>query len=467
MAYCRGSSSVFDEWAELSGNPGLAWNSLLEDFRETSDYGIEAYADYEQFVNTTVYGDGPLQVSRNGGLTGFDIPFADALKSTFDIEDIDMTDGSGIGLDRGIASINAGERTRSYARVTFGTLIENRPNVQMIHSAEVSNIGFSGQTAVNVTYLDILKNKTSTIKAKEIIVSSGAINTPKLLMLSGVGPKDQLSKLDIPVIADIPDVGSNLFDHVFSIVQLEVTPEVKTFWQLFVNVTAKALAEEQYAANRSGPLGWNNGYTHAAFRLPDSVWDGISGTHYTDSPADRPHVLMEYTGVGFLPGNVSSITAWVSLVQPEASGHVALNSSDFRDDPLIFTNYYGSEADKAAMIYGYKKLRDEVLGTDAVKSLTVRELYPGTNVTSDEDIWAAIQKQSYSFRHPVGTVAIGKALDSNWRIKGLQGIRVVDSSTFPTPPSCHPQADVYALAHRAAKDIRKADSRPSARVRIP
>lgn len=463
MAYCRGASSVFDEWAELSGNPGLAWNSLLEDFRETTDYGIEASADYEQFVNTTVYGDGPLQVSRNGGLTGFDIPFADALKSTFDIEDIDMTDGSGIGLDRGLASIHAGQRTRSYARVTFGTLMENRPNVQMIHSAEVFKIGFSGQTAVDVKYVDILKNKTTTIEAKEIIISSGAINTPELLMLSGVGPKDQLSKLDIPIVADIPDVGSNLYDHVFAIVQLEVTPEVKTFWQLVVNNTAMALAEEQYAADRSGPLGWNNGYTHATFRLPDSVWDGINGTHYINLPPDRPHVLMEYSAVGFIPQNVSSITAWVSLVQPEASGHVALNSSSYGADPLIFTNYYGSEADKAAMIYAYKKLRDDVLGTDAVKSLTVRELYPGTNVTSDEDIWAAIQKQSYSFRHPVGTVAIGKALDSNWRVKGLQGIRVVDSSTFPTPPSCHPQADVYALAHRAAKDIRKADSRRSAR----
>ncbi|KAL1967374.1 hypothetical protein VTN77DRAFT_3158 [Rasamsonia byssochlamydoides] len=79
------------------------------------------------------------------------------------------------------------------------------------------------------------------------------------------------------------------------------------------------------------------------------------------------------------------------------------------------------------------------------------------NVTSDEDVWAAIQGASYSFRHPLGTVAIGKALDSNWRLKGLKGIRVVDSSTFPSPPTCHPQADVYALAHRAAQDIRAAD----------
>lgn len=151
------------------------------------------------------------------------------------------------------------------------------------------------------------------------------------------------------------------------------------------------------------------------------------------------------------------ITAWPALVQSESSGYVSLNSSDFRDPPVIFSNYFGSPADKVAVIWAYKKLR-EILASDVLKTAIVKEWYPGANVTTDADIWSAIQKQAASFHHPMGSVPIGKALDSNWRLSGLSGIRVVDSSTFPGPSTCHPQADVYALAHRAAKDIRDADS---------
>lgn len=457
MAYCRGAASVFDEWAELSGNPGLAWRSLLEDFKATSHYTYQP-ANYSEFVNTTVYGDGPLEVSRASGLTGFDLPFAKAVESALGLKEIDMTDGTGIGLDLGLQSIRVSNRTRSYARNSFGSLMENRPNVQMIHGAWVHNIGFSGKTAVNVTYLNTLNNETYTVTAGETIVSGGAINTPKLLMLSGVGPKDRLSKLGIPVVADIPSVGANLYDHYFPIVEAEVTDDVLTVWQWSQNVTEEVLAKEQYAADASGPLGWDNGLVYAAFRIPDSVFEGVNGTHYTSLPKDRPHILIEYSTVPFdrATPNISVITAWSSLVQPEASGYVTLNSSDYRDDPLIFSNYFGSAADKVAVIWGYKKLR-EILASDELKSVVVQEFYPGANVTTDEEIWAAIQQQAYSFHHPLGTVAIGKALDSNWRLKGLKGIRVIDSSTFPSPPSCHPQADVYAIAHRAAKDIRDAD----------
>lgn len=457
MAYCRGAASVFDEWADLSGNPGLAWTSLLEDFKATSHYTYQP-ADYEQFVNTSGYGNGPLEVSRVSGLTGFDLPFAQALQDALGLDEVDMTDGTGIGLNKGLESIRVSNRTRSYARNTFGLQLETRPNVQMIPNAWVYHIGFSGHTAVNVTYLDTLTNETLAFTASEIIVSGGAINTPKLLMLSGVGPEDRLSELGIPLVANIPAIGAQLYDHYFGIVEVEVTDNVLTVWQWFQNGTEKALAEEQYATNASGPLGWDNGLVFGAFRIPDSVFDGMNGTHYTSLPSDRPHVLMEYSTVPFdaATPNISTVTAWASLVQPEAAGSVTLQSSDYRVDPLIYSNYFGSPADKAAIMWSYKKLR-EILASGSLQSVVVGEFYPGANVTTDADVWAAIQQQALSFHHPLGTVPIGKALDSNWRLHGLKGIRVVDSSTFPTPPTCHPQADVYALAHRAAQDIQQAD----------
>ncbi len=459
MLYCRGASSVFDEWAKISGNNGLAWNSLLQDFKATSHYTYQP-ADYSQVVNTSVYGNGPLEVSRSSGLTGFDMPFANALESALGLEQVDMTDGTGIGIDLGLGSVRVSNRTRSYARNTFGYSMANRPNVQLIHNAWVQHIGFSGITAQNVTYIDTLNNQTHTIIAKEIIVSAGAIHSPKLLMLSGVGPKNRLSALKIPVVADIPDIGSNLYDHHYSVVEVEVTDNIETVWQWSQNATEVALAKAEYAANSSGPLGWNNGDVYAGARIPDSVFQAVNNTYYPSIPKDRPQVFYEYSTAPFIQPapNVSIVSAWATLVQPEATGYLTLNSSDYQDSPLIYSNYYGSAGDKTAIMYAYKQLRS-ILQSNDLNSVVVKEIFPGPDVKTDAQIWQAIQQTGSSFHHPVGTVALGKVLDSNWRIKGLDGIRVVDSSSVPTPPTCHPQADIYAIAHRAAQDIAQADGR--------
>lgn len=456
MAYCRGAASVFDEWAEISGNPGLAWDSLLEDFRETTHYADPSSADYSQFVNMSAYGAGPLELSRSSGLTGFEEPFASSVQDTLGLRPVDMNDGTGIGVDMGVSSIYAGNRTRSYASSAYAPLMEGRPNLQIIYNAWVSSVGFSGNRAVNVTYYT--DNESHTIKGREIILSAGALNTPKLLLLSGVGPEDELRDLGIPVVADVPSIGRNLYDHALSIVQLLVTPEVLSVWQWSENATEAAIAAEQYAEDASGPLGWVNGFVYATLRLPDSVWEGLNDTHYTSLPQDRPHILIQATAIPFIPSvNSSAVTAWASLVQPEASGRMSLRSSDYRDDPLIHANYYGTAADRAAIVAGYQQLR-EVLRAEPVSRLITEEYFPGSGVTEDDDVWAAIQQQTYSFRHPVGTVALGAALDSNWRLRGLEGIRVVDSSTFPFPTTCHPQSVLYALANRAAKDIIAADN---------
>ena len=457
MLYCRGASSVFDEWAQISGNDGLAWDSLLQDFKATTHYTYQP-ADFSQVVNDTVYGDGPLEVSRSSGLTGFDIPFANAFKSALGIQQVDLTDGTGIGLDMGLETIRVSNRTRSYALNTYGYKMANRPNVQIIHGAWVQQIGFSNKIARNVTYSDIVSNDTNTIHAKEIIVSAGAINSPKLLMLSGVGPKDQLSALNIPIVADVPRIGSNLYDHHYSVIEVEVTDDVQTVWQYIQNATGAALAREEYATNASGPLGWDNGDLYVAVRLPDSVFGATDNAYYPSIPPDRPQVLYEYGTAPFLQPapNASIVAAWATLVQPEATGHISLNSSDYHDPPLIYSNYYGSAGDKAAIMYAYKQLRS-ILKSDDMKSVVVREIFPGPNVTTDAEIWQAIQQTAMSFHHVVGTVALGTVLDRDWRIKGLKGIRVVDSSAIPTLPTCHPQADVYAIAHRAARDIARAD----------
>ncbi|KAK5633973.1 hypothetical protein RRF57_009687 [Xylaria bambusicola] len=460
LGYCRGSSSVFDEWAEISSNAGLAWDSLLEDFEATSHYTYQP-ADYDQLVNETVFGDGPLEVTRSSFLTGLEIPFTNALKSILNLSEVSSVDGTGIGVDLSLGTIRSSNRTRSYARNTFGWLMGDRPNVKVLTNSWVTRISFElgTTTATGVLYTNTLTNKTTSLEAGEVILAGGAINTPKLLMQSGVGPADVLRGLDVEVVANIPQIGQNLWDHHYSYIEFEVTDDIYTWWQITTNITEISLASEQYTQqNGSGPLGSNNGEAYGALRLPDSVFDGIDGTHYTSLSSDRPHVLYEFSTVPFRQPapNVSIAAAWVALVQPEASGYLTINSSSYLDAPLVHSNYYGSAADKAAVAFAYKQLR-AILESEFIQPYRVGEVWPGSNVTTNDQIWAAIQQSAASFHHPMGTVALGTVVDARWRIKGLRGIRVVDSSTFPYMTTCHPQASVYAVAHRAARDIVRDD----------
>ena len=169
---------------------------------------------------------------------------------------------------------------------------------------------------------------------------------------------------------------------------------------------------------------------------------------------------MQYANVALLANttdaDVPVMTLWVALVQPEATGTLRLKSTNPVDLPLIDTNYFGTEGDRAAVIWGYRKLR-EVVAAPQLSKIVLNEIYPGEQAQSDEDLWKAIQGGAQSYHHPMGTCALGTVLDGNWRVRGLEGLRVVDASVFPTPPNCHPQADVYAVAHLAARQIAEAD----------
>ncbi|KAF7514148.1 hypothetical protein GJ744_004473 [Endocarpon pusillum] len=457
MFYCRGAASVYDEWAEISGNDGLRWDSILESFRATSHWTDEPSIEYEQPINTTSFGNGPLEVSRQRELLTLDQPFADKLASEFNLPAIDFASGGGVGVTQGLESIRASNRTRSYAYNTYGYLTNNRPNFELHHDAWASKIGFTNKKADSVTYNDTLTGTMHTIRAKEIVVTAGAINSPQLLMLSGVGPADHLRELNIPLVQDIPQVGQNLYDHHYAPLEYAATPEVDTIWQARVNATRAAIESERYERDGSGILGTVGGDVFGALRLPDSVFEG-KGSFHTSLPADRPHVAYEYITVPMLPTlpNVSIITTWAAVVQPEGTGYMTLASADYRDAPLIYSKYWSSQADRAAMLYGYKQLRG-LMESDELRRFVTAELFPGPEVTSDDDLWAAIQKGSQSFHHPGGTTALGTVLDANWRVKGTKGLRVVGMSAAPKIPTCATQAAAYAMAHRAALDIAAAD----------
>lgn len=463
MGMCRGSSSVFDEWADISGNEGLAWDSgMFDAFKATMHFQDDIHPVDQTPVNKSSFGDGPLEITSQRFQLAFDRPFVDKLTSSLDIPEIDFMSGYGIGVTEQADSIRADNRTRSYAWNTFGWLAANRPNFEVRHDAWVSKIGFHGKIANSVTYNDTLTNTIHTLHAKEIVVAAGAIGSPHLLMLSGVGPADQLEAAGIPVVLDSPQVGQNMMDHHYAQLVYQTVPEEGTAWQWQYNTTVTEEAEREYAENGGGLLGMPGGNVFGCFRLPDSVYEGL-GNYHTSLPADRPDIIFEYTTAPLYLGslaniipNVSAITPYVSLVQPEGRGNVTLASADYRQQPVINSAYWATPEDRAAILYAYKQYR-ELVSSPELRPWATVELYPGANVTSDADLWAAIQASSGSFHHPVGTVAIGSVLDKNWRVKGIKGLRVIGTPAAPNIITCHTQGMAYALGYRAAVDIIRED----------
>ena len=222
--------------------------------------------------------------------------------------------------------------------------------------------------------------------------------------------------------------------------EFEVTQEVQTIWQYTQNATFEAIATQDYTGNKgAGPLGVPPGAAFATYRAPDSVFKSVEDHFHTSLPGDRAHLLFQYATSTFqaTTPNVSIISPFVGLVQPEDSGYMLLASNDYHDKPLIYSNYYGSigtcfssplgklergvlecrvawsskthatdvlrvllTGDKAAILHGYKRMR-EVFSSPQLAPILVRELYPGTNVTSDADLMHAIAGASLSFHHPV------------------------------------------------------------------
>lgn len=207
-------------------------------------------------MTPSVYDDGPVIVSFEEELTPFEPYFSNAFLNDPHVPStvVDFNDGTGIDVQiGGPHTIRLSNGTRVGSLNSYGYGVAGRPNVQLEKGTWVTKINFDGKTAVSVTYVNQFDDSTRTISGKEIILSGGAIGTPKLLLLSGVGPKQELKNLGIVLVLDSPDVGANLYDHHFSIVMVEVPDTIFTPVLVPDAAIIGSIAAE-YAANGTGPL---------------------------------------------------------------------------------------------------------------------------------------------------------------------------------------------------------------------
>jgi choline oxidase len=324
--------------------------------------------------------------------------------------------------------------TRSSSAVSYIHPIRGRENFHLITDTQVKRVLFDeDKRAIGVEVVDNAFAIAKTIRArKEVILSAGAVDTPKLLMLSGIGPADHLREVGVDVLQDSPGVGENLQDHPEAVIQWEakkpMVQDSTQWWEIGIFTQLDVPFEDEFPG--------------------------------------RPNFMMHYGSVNFdmhtlrrgypTADNVFCLTP--NVPHARSRGTVRLRSLDFRDKPKFDPKYFTDEEgyDMAIMVAGIRKAR-EIVSQPALDDWRGRELFPGDDVQTDEEIADYVAKTHNTVYHPVGTVRMGpeddidSPLDPRLRVKGVQGLRVADASVMPEIVAVNPNITCFMIGERAAE----------------
>jgi choline dehydrogenase-like flavoprotein len=281
-----------------------------------------------------------------------------------------------------------------------------------------------------------------------VIVSAGAFNSPKLLMLSGVGPRAELEKHGIEVVVDLPGVGQNLQEHVDMVIGTQ-SRIGDTMSQTLKGKAQAVMGLIQYNLGRTGwmskPVVESGGFIKSSDQVvtPDIQIQSTTSL-FKDHGLDKT-VMKQY-----------GYSMHVTLLRPKSRGQVTLKSADYRDDPLIQLNMLDEDEDVKCLLAGVKKGR-EILAQPAYDRHRGAELFPGEHVQSDEQLEKALRAKANHVYHPVGTCKMGNdplaVVDDQLRVHGVDGLRVIDASIMPTIVSGNTNAPAMAIGDRGAELI--------------
>lgn len=429
--YTRGNALDYDEWRQM-GCDGWSYDDVLPYFRKSEDN--------DSFDNEYHARGGPLGVSQPRA----PLPICEAyFRAAGEIgipKNDDLTGASQDGV--GYYQLTQRNARRSSAAMAFLAPNRNRKNLTVRTGTQVKRIIVENHRACAVELMD----GTRIDATQEIICSSGAIGSPRLLMLSGIGPADHLSETGITPVFDQPGVGSNLQDHLDLFVICEVTgPHT---YDRFAKPHMSALAGLQYLLTKKGPVA-------------SSLFE-TGGFWYADPDARSPDIQFHLglgsgieSGVEAMPqGGVTLNSAYL---RPRSRGTVRLGSSDPAAAPLIDPNYWADPHDREMSIRGLK-LAQKIMRQDALKPYVLAERLPGSDVQTDEDYFNYACAHAKTDHHPVGTCRMGAdpeaVVDPRLRFNGIDGLRVVDASVMPTVVSSNTNAPTIMIAEKAADMIR-------------
>jgi choline dehydrogenase len=434
LLYVRGQHEDFDRWRQR-GNAGWGFDDVLPYFKKAENQSRGA----DKYHGT----GGPLPVS--------DPRHADPLSEAFVVAAAEVgiptnPDFNG-ATQEGAGFFQTTTRRGRRASTAFSYLrpAKHRGNLQVETAALAQRIVFEGRRARAVEYRQNGTLRTARAR-KEILVSGGAYNSPQLLQLSGVGPADLLKSHGIAVVLDAPGVGSDLQDHMQVRLVMRCTQRV-TLNDVVNNPVRRIMAGVRYAAFRKGPLTIAAGTSGAFFKTNPRLATPDIQIHFLPFSTDK---------MGEKLHSFSGFTASVCQLRPESRGSLRIRSADPAAPPEIRINYLASETDRAAFIEGVKVLR-KILAATALKPYVVEEAYPGSKVTSDEDILAFCSQTGSTVYHPTSTCRMGNdplaVVDQRLRVRGIAALRVVDASVMPDLMSGNTNAPTIMIAEKASDMI--------------
>jgi choline dehydrogenase len=441
MIYVRGQPEDFDHWAQL-GNRGWSWDDVLPYFKKAEDWEGEA----DEFHGK----GGPLLTSRTADKpllchkiieAGIEI----GLEYHEDVNHLPPGAGDNIGW---VQQTRRGRRRQS-AAVTYLRPAEKRPNLEIVTNALAHRVLFAGTRAIGVEYSrgGPKANGIERIDAtREVILAAGAVGSPHLLQLSGVGDPEHLGRVGIPVHHALPGVGKNLQDHYLARVTC-IVRGAKT-----LNETSRGLpfAGEvlRYLFAGTGML------TYAASLVAASV--------KVLEESATPDIQCLLASGSFAPGPIRRLddkpgmTAGIWQMRPLSRGYVEARSNRPADAPAINPRYLSEETDRRAVIGGLRMAR-RLFAAPALKKYVVDENLPGSDVQSDDDLLNYARQYGSTVFHATCTCKMGRdamaVVDDRLRVRGIEGLRVIDASVMPTVTSTNTNAPTIMIAEKGAAMI--------------
>lgn len=445
LIFIRGQRADYDAWAS-AGNAGWGWDDVLPYFRraECNDLG----------PGPTRGTDGPLSASSIKARHPLTEGFIGAAKELGvpHLQDFNTGDQEGVGYYQ----LTTRKGLRCSTAVAYLHPAKRRPNLTIEALAQAEKVLFEGTRAVGIQYRQ--NGQSLTVSAtREVILSAGALQSPQLLQLSGVGPSQLLKKFNIAPVHALPGVGENLQDHLQIRLIYECTQPITTNDDLR-SPLRKLRMGLQWLLTRGGPLaiGINQGGLFTRV-LEQSATPDIQyhfGTLSADSAGGSVHPF-------------SGFTLSVCQLRPESRGYVRITSADPLQPPAMQPNYLSTELDRKTVIAAVRYTR-KLAEAGPLKRLIRREYRPGNETQSDEQILEFCRQYGATIFHPSGTCKMGNdplaVVDSRLRVHGVQGLRVVDCSIMPTLVSGNTNVPVVMIAEKASAMILEDCLQPSART---
>ena len=441
MIYMRGQREDYDDWARIASDTAWSWNAVLPIFKRSEDHHGGA--------NEWHGAGGEWRVEKQRLKWKVLETFAEAAQEAGLPATTDFNRGDNTGV--GYFDVNQRSGIRWNASKAYLRPAMKRPNLTIITGAQTQRLMFEGKRCVGVEYRG--DTEYFARARSEVILSAGAVNSPQLLELSGVGNGARLQAMGIDVVHDLRGVGENLQDHL----QLRMAYKVqgvRTLNTLSATWWGKAFIGMQYVLTRGGPMS-----------MAPSQLGAFAKSNADDPSITRPDVEyhvqpLSLDRFGEPLHAFNAFTASVCALRPTSRGSVHIQSPDAHLAPLIAPNYLSTDRDREVAVNALRLTR-RIVASPALAKYSPEEILPGSEYRTDEELAVAAGKVGTTIFHPVGTCRMGVAtdrdavVDSRLRVIGVEGLRVVDASVMPTITSGNTNSPTLMIAERASEMIRQ------------